>query len=80
MPARLSSHADGCTSSLSDSGAPAGMRVRRWLTSALPLLLGWVERSRQRRQLGTLNDRLLKDMGVTRQQIERELAKPFWRP
>ena len=58
----------------------AGARVRRWGAYALAQVLGWVERARQRRQLGTLDDRLLKDIGVTRREVERELARPFWRP
>ena len=41
----------------------------------------WIDRSRQRRQLGELaelNDYLLKDIGLSREQALREAAKPFW--
>ncbi len=39
----------------------------------------WNERSRQRRHLLQLSDHLLRDIGVTRVQVEAEAAKPFWR-
>jgi len=41
----------------------------------------WIDRSRQRRQLGELaelNDYLLKDIGVSREEAMREAEKPFW--
>ena len=39
----------------------------------------WIARGRQRRDLAELDDRLLADIGVTRAQVAREAAKPFWR-
>jgi uncharacterized protein YjiS (DUF1127 family) len=39
----------------------------------------WFERSRQRRTLAELDDRLLDDIGVTRSEARREAAKPLWR-
>ncbi|WP_119302199.1 DUF1127 domain-containing protein [Dongia deserti] len=39
----------------------------------------WFERSRQRRHLGELDDRLLRDIGVSRAEVEHEVALPFWR-
>jgi uncharacterized protein YjiS (DUF1127 family) len=38
----------------------------------------WFERSRQRRALAELDDRLLRDIGVTSAQARREAARPFW--
>ena len=41
----------------------------------------WLDRSRQRKQLGELaelNDYLLKDIGVSREEAMREAEKPFW--
>jgi uncharacterized protein YjiS (DUF1127 family) len=38
----------------------------------------WLERSRQRRALAELDERLLRDIGVTSAQASREAAKPFW--
>ena len=37
------------------------------------------ERYRQRRQLMEMDDRQLKDIGVTREQAEREARKPIWK-
>ena len=34
---------------------------------------------RERRALQSFDDRALKDIGLTRADIEQELAKPFWR-
>jgi len=42
----------------------------------------WAERRSQRRALGDLaelNDHLLNDVGLTREQAVREAGKPFWR-
>jgi len=37
------------------------------------------ERYRQRRQLMEMDDRELKDIGITREQAEEEARKPFWK-
>jgi uncharacterized protein YjiS (DUF1127 family) len=39
----------------------------------------WIERRRQRRVLIALDDRLLADAGLSREQARREAAKPFWK-
>jgi uncharacterized protein YjiS (DUF1127 family) len=44
------------------------------------LLHSWLERARQRRRLGQLSDHMLKDIGLSRADVESETAKPFWRP
>jgi uncharacterized protein YjiS (DUF1127 family) len=41
--------------------------------------LSLAERSRQRRALAMLSERDLKDIGVSRYDVEIELRKPFWR-
>ncbi len=38
-----------------------------------------VERARQRRALASMSARDLKDIGITRYDVEIELRKPFWR-
>ncbi len=38
-----------------------------------------VERVRQRRALARLDQRLLRDVGITRADAARETRKPFWR-
>lgn len=47
--------------------------------SALALLRQWRERARQRGQLARLDARMLRDIGVTPSEAERECDKPFWR-
>jgi uncharacterized protein YjiS (DUF1127 family) len=37
------------------------------------------ERWRQRQDLRELDDRLLCDIGITREQAKHEASKPFWR-
>lgn len=39
----------------------------------------WVELRRQRRALAALPDHLLRDVGLSRADVESEIAKPFWR-
>jgi uncharacterized protein YjiS (DUF1127 family) len=39
-----------------------------------------MERSRQRRALAALDDRLLRDIELTRDEARRECASPFWKP
>jgi len=39
----------------------------------------WVVRARQRHDLQRLNDAMLKDIGLSRCDVEYEVRKPFWR-
>ena len=41
--------------------------------------LGAYERWRQRQALMRLDDHLLKDIGVSRADVDNEVNKPFWR-
>ncbi len=41
--------------------------------------IAWLERIRERQQLAGLNDDMLKDIGVTRADVEHVVEKPFWR-
>ena len=46
------------------------------LTGALERLR---QRQEQRRSLAMLDDRLLRDIGLTRADVENQLRQPFWR-
>lgn len=39
----------------------------------------WKSRSRQRKVLANLDQRLLDDIGLNHQQVQEEIAKPFWK-
>lgn len=41
-------------------------------------LLAWQRVARERRRLLDLDDRILKDIGVTREQAQYEALRPFW--
>jgi uncharacterized protein YjiS (DUF1127 family) len=49
------------------------------LTRFVDLVLGWHERARQRRALLSLDDRMLRDIGVSRGACAAEGQKPSWR-
>jgi uncharacterized protein YjiS (DUF1127 family) len=62
------------------AGRRAGRPPARALwTELTELVLTWVERTRQRRQLALLSPHMLKDIGLSRADVEIEMSKPFWR-
>lgn len=65
------------------AGASTLLLLRRLALSALvggiERLLLWHELTRQRHQLNMMDDRMLKDIGLTRADVESETQKPFWR-
>ncbi len=50
------------------------------LVRLIDTLLDWQERARQRHHLSGLDDHLLRDIGLSRADVEHETAKPFWQP
>jgi uncharacterized protein YjiS (DUF1127 family) len=44
------------------------------------LILLWINRYRQRKLLASLEDYLLKDIGLSRVDALKEAGKPFWKP
>ena len=47
--------------------------------SILSRLAAALERQRQRDLLATLDDRALRDIGLSREEAQVEASKPFWR-
>ncbi len=66
---------------LHDGLTALGRRWTPWRLAwrGLEILLLWQERATQRHALAALDDRLLKDMGLSRGAAAVEAAKPFWR-
>lgn len=65
--------------------ADAGRSTRaRGLFVRLGHAAAWIwlalERRRQRKALLHLDDRLLRDIGLTRAEVRLECAKPIWQP
>jgi uncharacterized protein YjiS (DUF1127 family) len=62
----------------SDQAAPStvGAALARSLARTLRL---WRSRARERRAFHVVEDRDLRDLGLSRYDVARELAKPFWR-
>jgi uncharacterized protein YjiS (DUF1127 family) len=63
------------------AGVAHGRRAGPWgnvLLRGILLLERWIERHRQRRALRELSDHVLKDIGISRAEAEREGRKPFW--
>jgi uncharacterized protein YjiS (DUF1127 family) len=61
--------------------ATAGLRLALKALAATALARLWRrhELARQRRALLALDDRMLKDIGVSRAEAEGEACRPFWR-
>jgi uncharacterized protein YjiS (DUF1127 family) len=58
---------------------PACRRGPFNLSKAFDVLLLWRQRRHERRKLGALSDHMLKDLGLTRADIDGEMHKNFWR-
>ena len=75
--ATLAQHPPGLGAARALGWARSGLRL---LERAADLVLGWQERARQRRQLETLSDHMLRDIGLTRADVLAEATKRFWQP
>ncbi len=69
---------------MSQSGATTrreglGGKLLRAVTRVADAILLWQERATQRAHLATLDDHMLRDLGLSRADVEREAAVPFWR-
>ncbi len=60
------------------TAASFGKILREAAVRAVRTLLTWQERDQQRHALAQLDARMLKDVGLSRAEVELELRKPFW--
>ena len=52
--------------------------IIRLPATVFTVIANWQNRMSQREHLGELDNRLLKDMGLTPSDVFREASKPFW--
>ena len=71
------------TKFFSDQSTPAGDHAATPFSYKLlrfgALISLWYRRTRQRKALAELDDRLLQDVNITSSQVLAETNKPFWR-
>ena len=53
--------------------------IERRLVAFFETLAAWQDRAAQRHHLSQLDERVLRDVGLRRANVRRELEKPFWR-
>ena len=53
--------------------------VYGWLRRIVDGLEGALQRRRERLQLAQLDDRMLRDLGISRADVDREVNTPMWR-
>ena len=53
--------------------------LQKAVQAAYATLLQWNDRQAQRDHLRELDDRLLRDMGLSKEEVWQEAQKPFWR-
>ncbi|MES9904289.1 MAG: DUF1127 domain-containing protein [Sedimenticola sp.] len=51
----------------------------RFSSAVVELLKGWYVRQHQRRRLGQLDERMLRDIGISHEEALTEAKKPFWK-
>jgi uncharacterized protein YjiS (DUF1127 family) len=66
------------TSTVDAEIAPPLLATESLLLRYLDRLQLWLQRRQQRRHLWTLSDRMLKDIGVSRADVEYETSRRFW--
>nr|WP_294563248.1 DUF1127 domain-containing protein [uncultured Rhodopila sp.] len=63
----------------SGRAAPGG-RLMPFAAAVLRLYRSWTSRARDRRELARMSDRELRDISLTRSDVEFLVNQPFWKP
>lgn len=58
---------------------PVSESVTRIIETVGQAVLTWQQRAHDRAVLASLDDRMLRDIGCSRADVDRECAKPFWK-
>ena len=53
-------------------------RIEGFAVKVQSTLGTWIRRSNERRLLSVMNDRMLRDIGLSHYDVEKEVAKFFW--
>ena len=61
-----------------DSPPTWGARLKAVLVAVFNVLLAAQQQASERRQLASIDARMLRDMGINQTDLERELGKWFW--
>ena len=67
----------GAVGNLGLSSRPS-VRLRQFVAGAAHGMADWVERHRQLRTLSELDEHLLRDIGLSRADVERACSQSFW--
>lgn len=63
---------------LSDGRQAPPQRSAQALRKVAATIATWIGRARMRRRLLALDDRMLRDVGISRAEVHGEATKPFW--
>jgi len=75
----MTTYTDLCKDSLLSDRIDITESRNSVLDTTFRLLGTWYERSRQRAALKEMDDHMLADIGVSKNEMEAESAKPFWK-
>ena len=53
-------------------------RITVWISKVPTLLLVWQRRYMERQDMASFNEHMLRDIGLSHEDLAREIAKPFW--
>lgn len=76
MSRSISRRGNPCARTAARTRLPSPLDVLRGAFRTLSL---WTLRWQDRRHLRELDERMLRDVGLSREDVEREAGKPFWR-